>query len=78
MARPPNVSQAVSPYNIAQRKSNPYQQVISTLGSTLHHFNEAGTVHAFGFGDDKTRTKTVFPFKPGGEPCSGFQEVLMR
>ena len=56
---------------------NPYQKVISIVGKTLERFDEDHLIPAFGFGDFKTKDKSVFPLKPDG-PCQGFEQVLER
>ncbi|KAL5482271.1 hypothetical protein EMCRGX_G022577 [Ephydatia muelleri] len=38
-------------------------------------FDEDHLIPAFGFGDIKTKDKSVFPLKPDG-PCLGFEQVL--
>ena len=38
-------------------------QVIAILGETLGPFDEDGIIPAFGFGDQKTKDKSVFSFK---------------
>eukprot|EP00731_Ephydatia_muelleri_P016859 Em0009g1283a len=54
---------------------NPYQKVITIVGKTLERFDEDHLIPAFGFGDIKTKDKSVFPLKPDG-PCLGFEQVL--
>ncbi|XP_071945635.1 uncharacterized protein [Antedon mediterranea] len=54
---------------------NPYQQVIKILGSTLASFDDDGYIPVFGFGDDSTKDKAVFPFRSDGL-CHGFEDVL--
>ncbi|KAK3610107.1 hypothetical protein CHS0354_032203 [Potamilus streckersoni] len=54
---------------------NPYQQAIYILGETLEELDDDGKIPAFGFGDSKTRDKSIFPLKSEGM-CEGFNEVL--
>lgn len=54
---------------------NPYQQVISILGETLEPFDEDGIIPAFGFGDQSTKDRSVFPFRAEGY-CRGIGDVL--
>jgi len=55
---------------------NPYQEVIEIVGKTLEVFDDDKLIPVFGFGDEKTKDKSVFAFKKDGSPCHGFQEVL--
>ena len=54
---------------------NPYQQVIAAMGRCLEDFDDDHMIPAFGFGDSRTRDKSIFPLKVEGS-CHGFQEVL--
>ncbi|XP_033097763.1 E3 ubiquitin-protein ligase RGLG5-like [Anneissia japonica] len=54
---------------------NPYQQVIKIIGTTLAPFDDDGLIPVFGFGDQSTGDKAVFPFRADGL-CHGFQDVL--
>ncbi|XP_053389865.1 copine family protein 1-like [Mercenaria mercenaria] len=54
---------------------NPYQKVISILGETLETFDEDGIIPVYGFGDFKTKDKSVFELSPGVQ-CEGFSDVL--
>lgn len=61
------------------RGYNPYQQVIKILGATLEPFSDDGCVHAYGFGDQSTRNRNVFPFTGDpNQPCTGFHDALKR
>ncbi|XP_053381711.1 copine family protein 1-like [Mercenaria mercenaria] len=62
-------------HDITKDKINPYQEVICILGETLEPLDDDGIIHAYGFGDRKTKDKKTFPLKPQGE-CEGFAEVL--
>lgn len=57
---------------------NPYQQVISVIGSTLEEFDDDKLIPAFGFGDTTTGDRACFPFHEGGKPSHGVAEVLER
>ncbi|KAK3576011.1 hypothetical protein CHS0354_007549 [Potamilus streckersoni] len=54
---------------------NPYQKTICILGETLEDLDDDGKIPAFGFGDARTRDKSIFPLKSEGM-CNGFNEVL--
>jgi E3 ubiquitin-protein ligase RGLG len=56
---------------------NPYQRVMSVLGRTLEVFDEDRMIPCFGFGDQTTKGKAVFPFLPD-RPCYGFEEAMKR
>jgi len=58
-------------------KLNPYQQVIRIIGRTLEDFDDDKLIYTFGFGDETTTNKSVFPFFPD-RPCRGLQEVEQR
>lgn len=51
-------------------------EVISIVGRTLSPFDEDGVIPAFGFGDEATLDKAVFPLKQDGKDCSGFEVRL--
>ncbi|KAH7434842.1 hypothetical protein KP509_06G037400 [Ceratopteris richardii] len=57
-------------------KQNPYQHVISVIGSTLLGYDDDKKIPCFGFGDASTYDKKVFSFYHHGEPCDGVQGVL--
>lgn len=59
-------------------KPNPYQQVIDVIGRTLEPFDDDNLIPVFGFGDQTTTDKSVFPFLPDGQPCRGLNQVLQR
>ena len=44
---------------------NPYELVMTLLGATLERFERNGLVSAFGFGDERTKDKDVFPLGGG-------------
>ncbi|KAK6175295.1 hypothetical protein SNE40_013787 [Patella caerulea] len=54
---------------------NPYQLVIQVLGKTLHSFASDGSIPAFGFGDMRTKDRSIFALNTNGL-CSGFEDVL--
>jgi len=56
---------------------NPYQRVIATLGRTLEAFDDDKIIPAYGFGDQRTKDKSVFAIG-GDAPAVGFAEVLRR
>lgn len=60
------------------KRSNPYQQVITTISVTLEPFDDDNLIPAFGFGDVTTKATSVFPFNKDGFPCKGFERVLER
>jgi E3 ubiquitin-protein ligase RGLG len=62
----------------ADGELNPYQQVISIVGRTLEGFDQDKHIPVFGFGDQQTTYKRVFPFNADGKPCHGFHQVLER
>ncbi|KAH7514124.1 hypothetical protein FEM48_Zijuj11G0055600 [Ziziphus jujuba var. spinosa] len=55
---------------------NPYQQVISIIGSTWATFGEENVIPCFGFGDKITNDQEVFSFNDDESSCCGFDEVL--
>jgi hypothetical protein len=57
---------------------NPYQEVISIIGSTLSEFDEDNNIPVFGFGDVQTKDKGIFSFFEGNTVAKGFQQVLDR
>lgn len=57
---------------------NPYQSVIDILGRTLANFDDDNLIPAYGFGDETTRDRSVFPLHEGNSFCRGFEEVLAR
>nr|XP_054749300.1 uncharacterized protein LOC129254798 [Lytechinus pictus] len=57
---------------------NPYQRVLSIIGSTLEQFDSDHMIPVYGFGDKITRDEAVFPFKETGLPCVGFIDVLEK
>ncbi|MDD9950625.1 MAG: hypothetical protein OXT67_03575 [Zetaproteobacteria bacterium] len=54
---------------------NPYQNVIHILGRALHDFDDDDIIPAYGFGDIRTRDKSVFPISWGSRECEGFQQL---
>ena len=55
--------------------SNPYRDVLSSIGTALAPFNDDNTWAVYGFGDIITADHSVFPFTPGRE-CNSVKEVL--
>ena len=55
---------------------NPYEHVISVLGRCLEEFDDDNMIPVFGFGDVRTKEKSVVGF--GNDKCHGFEEVLIR
>ncbi|KAK3576002.1 hypothetical protein CHS0354_007540 [Potamilus streckersoni] len=49
--------------------------VIVTIGETLQDLDDDGIIPVYGFGDEDTKDKSVFPLKSEGK-CKGFNEVL--
>jgi len=64
-------------HEIDADKLNPYQQVINIIGKTLEVFDDDKQIPAFGFGDETTKDRSVFPFFPN-RTCYTFNEVLSR
>jgi len=52
---------------------NPYQSVIATIGQTLEVFDDDKLIPAYGFGDQRTRDRSVFSLMPDETSCQGFQ-----
>ena len=50
-------------------------QVISIIGRTLAPFDDDGRIPVYGFGDQSTQDRRVFPFRQDGF-CHGFEDVL--
>jgi len=63
-------------HHTSSGKPNPYQQVVEVIGRTLAPFDDDGQIPAYGFGDEKTRDRSVFPLGEGD--CNGIEEVLER
>jgi len=57
---------------------NPYQTAIKMVGHCLAPFDEDGLIPTMGFGDIRTKGRTVFWFEDNAEPCRGFERVLAR
>jgi hypothetical protein len=55
-------------------QTNPYQNVIRSMGETLAVFDDDGLIPVFGFGDKATGARDVFPLD--ATPANGFEEVL--
>ena len=56
---------------------NPYEAVITVIGSTLEAFDDDKQISTFGFGDMKTQDRAIFNMGFGKlSHCHGFQEVL--
>eukprot|EP01116_Phalansterium_solitarium_P017930 TRINITY_DN4567_c0_g1_i3.p1 TRINITY_DN4567_c0_g1~~TRINITY_DN4567_c0_g1_i3.p1 ORF type:complete len:316 (+),score=87.93 TRINITY_DN4567_c0_g1_i3:103-1050(+) len=64
-------------HDISPSRLNPYQRVIEVLGKTLEPFDDDKLIPAYGFGDETTRDRQVFPLF-ASRPCNGFTEVLHR
>eukprot|EP01119_Soliformovum_irregulare_P001445 TRINITY_DN11143_c0_g1_i1.p1 TRINITY_DN11143_c0_g1~~TRINITY_DN11143_c0_g1_i1.p1 ORF type:complete len:297 (+),score=59.65 TRINITY_DN11143_c0_g1_i1:3-893(+) len=64
-------------HDLRSGETNPYQQAIDIIGRTLEPFDDDHIIPAFGFGDNTTGDRSVFPFYPDRQ-CKGFQEVLSR
>jgi len=65
---------SISPY------PNPYQRVLEIMCKTLAHFDDDGFIPAYGFGDSRTKDKSVFPFLIDNfghdMPCVGLDGIL--
>lgn len=55
---------------------NPYELVMTLLGATLERFERDGMVSAFGFGDERTKDKSVFPLGGGEGSVKGTSQLL--
>ena len=55
---------------------NPYQKVIQTLGRVLEPFDDDNLIPVYGFGDSRTKGKSVFNIKTDGGMCHGVSESL--
>lgn len=62
--------------SVISRSSNPYQRVIAILGEVLEPFTSGSDIHAFGFGDIKTKDHSVFYLHRENRACANFNEVL--
>ncbi|KAI5060080.1 hypothetical protein GOP47_0024500 [Adiantum capillus-veneris] len=65
-------------HTIANGVTNPYQHVISIVGTTLLGYDDDKKIPCFGFGDATTHDRKVFPFYHDGQPCHGIEGVLER
>ena len=54
--------------------TNPYKDVLQSVGTSLKPFNDSDIWHVYGFGDSNTSDFGVFPFREGG--CVSFEDVL--
>ncbi|XP_055940796.1 uncharacterized protein LOC129971234 isoform X2 [Argiope bruennichi] len=55
---------------------NPYQKVLHTLAPAFTPFLHNQPIHAYGFGDVRTKDYDVFPLKPSGPACVDLEDVL--
>ncbi|GFV92889.1 copine family protein 1 [Trichonephila clavipes] len=55
---------------------NPYQKVLHTLAPAFTPFLHSQPIHAYGFGDVRTKDYDVFPLKPSGPACADLEDVL--
>lgn len=55
---------------------NPYQRVLHTVSPALTPFLNSHPIHAYGFGDIRTKDYDVFPLRAGGVPCTDLADVL--
>lgn len=55
---------------------NPYQKVIHTLSPAFTPFLHSQPIHAYGFGDVRTKDYDVFPLRPSGSTCPDMSDVL--
>ena len=55
---------------------NPYQKVIRTLGVVLEPFDDDNMIPVYGFGDSRTKGKSVFNIKTDGSMCNGVSDSL--
>eukprot|EP00800_Vazella_pourtalesii_P016518 TRINITY_DN4793_c0_g1_i1.p1 TRINITY_DN4793_c0_g1~~TRINITY_DN4793_c0_g1_i1.p1 ORF type:complete len:283 (+),score=64.45 TRINITY_DN4793_c0_g1_i1:90-938(+) len=55
---------------------NPYQKVIRTLGLVLEPFDDDNMIPVYGFGDSRTKGKSVFNIKTDGSMCNGVSDSL--
>ncbi|XP_010247209.1 PREDICTED: E3 ubiquitin-protein ligase RGLG1-like [Nelumbo nucifera] len=58
--------------------TNPYQEAIQMVSTTIGEFHEEENIPCFGFGDVTTGDKHIFSFYPDQRQCVGFDEVQMR
>eukprot|EP01104_Vermistella_antarctica_P017788 TRINITY_DN6373_c0_g1_i1.p1 TRINITY_DN6373_c0_g1~~TRINITY_DN6373_c0_g1_i1.p1 ORF type:complete len:305 (-),score=71.47 TRINITY_DN6373_c0_g1_i1:159-1073(-) len=61
----------------ADARPNPYQRVIDVVTRTLEPFDDDRLIPAFGFGDQTTTDRAVFPFV-SDRACRGGKEVLEK
>ncbi|XP_054720018.1 copine family protein 1-like [Uloborus diversus] len=55
---------------------NPYQKVLHTLAPAFTPFLHGQPIHAYGFGDVRTKDYDVFPLRPSGSTCPDMNDVL--
>ena len=60
---------------VTQTGQNPYQTAIKMIGQCLAPFDEDGLIPTMGFGDIRTKGRSVFWFEENAEPCRGFERV---
>ncbi|MCO5609668.1 hypothetical protein L7F22_063898 [Adiantum nelumboides] len=65
-------------HTIANGITNPYQHVISIIGTALLEYDDDKKIPCFGFGDATTHDRKVFSFYHDGRPCHGVEGVLER
>lgn len=63
--------------NIQGMGMNPYEHVISLLGQILESFDDDNIIPTYGFGDLRTKDKSVFPLHdPQTQGLEGFEQVI--
>lgn len=55
---------------------NPYQKVLHALAPAFTPFLNNQPIHAYGFGDVRTKDYDVFPLRPSRSTCPDMNDVL--
>lgn len=65
-------------HTISIDRLNPYEQAMTYIAKTLRRFDDDNLIYCYGFGDDSTGDRAVFPFFNGDQPALGLEGALQR